>query len=138
MNDINNLLSNPNFNTTFGISGLVNRNIPSTHQYSTAKQVEQIINELALAARGQLKGQGAVSDFEGKMLKSAQTSLTLNASPENARKELVKVRGALTTSSGGSANVKVTDPKTGQSKDGLLNSAGITQAIQQGYQVEYQ
>ena len=71
------------------------------------------------------------------MLKSAQTSLKLNTDPASARKELIKVRGALITSSGGEAQVKVVK-SNGEEGYGSLDSNEITQAIQQGYRVEYQ
>ena len=135
-NNISNILNDPNFNSTFGLSSVVRRNVPGSPEYTLSNQVNQIVNLLALAARGKLKGQGSVSNFEAKMLKDAQTSLTLNTDPANARKELIKVRGALITSSGGEADVNVID-KNGQVVPGSLNSNDITQAIQQGYRVEY-
>lgn len=138
INDINNILSSNAIDQTFGITSIVSRNVPGTESYGLSKQVNNLINKLALAARGQLKGQGAVSDFEGRMLKEAQTALTLNMSPEQARAELAKVRGALATSSGGNALVKMTNPNTNESQFVEVSQAGINQAIKDGLQVEYQ
>jgi hypothetical protein len=138
INTVNNLLDDPNFNATFGISNIIGRNIAGTPSYTVKANVTNLISQLALAARGQLKGQGAVSDFEGKMLKDAQTALKLNMNADQARKELIKVRGAIRTSSGLTAPVKITDPKTKQTQILDAGSAGIQQAIKDGLTVEYQ
>jgi hypothetical protein len=136
-NDIGNALNDGAFNSTFGLGGLTFRNIPGTPQFNLKKQVEKIKGQLALAARGEMKGQGAVSDFEGRLLSDAQTTLDLNLSPADARQEFINIRGAITTSSGGNAKVVVTDPNTGESETILSNQAGITQAIQDGLIVNY-
>lgn len=137
VNDIGNILSNPVFNSTFGIQNIAFRNIPSSAQNALKANVNTLINQLALAARGELKGQGQVSDFEGKLLKSAQTSLNFNMSPTQARYELAQVQGAIRTSSGLTAQVKLTDPKTGESQVVESNQGNITQAIKDGLHVEY-
>lgn len=136
-NDINTVLDDPSFNSTFGLVAGVKRNIPSTAQYTLASKVQNIIDQLALAARGQLKGQGAVSDFEGKMLRSAQTALKMNMNSEDAKKELIKIRGAITTSSGGLTPVKITNRKTGETQTLMAGSDGITKAVNDGLLVEY-
>lgn len=138
INDINNILSSEALNNTFGLLNVAQRNLPGTAAYGLSAQVNNLVNKLALAARGQLKGQGAVSDFEGRMLKEAQTALTLNMSPDQAKKELAKVRGALATSSGLKALVKITNPKTKESALVEVSQEGIDQAIKDGNQVEYQ
>lgn len=137
INDINNILNNKAFDSTFGLNSTIRRNIPGTDAYALNSQINNVLNQLALAARGQLKGQGAVSDFEGKMLRDAQTALKLNLSPDQARKELAKVRGAITTSSGLEAPVKITT-KDGVSKFLMSDQAGINKAISDGLTVEYQ
>jgi hypothetical protein len=138
INDINNILSSDAFDSTFGATNTIQRNLPGTNAYALTAQVNNMINKLALASRGELKGQGTVSDYEGRMLKEAQTALKLNLSPEQARKEMAKVRGALATSSGLKAAVKITNPKTGETSVVDANQAGITDAIKDGMQVEYQ
>lgn len=137
INDISNILADQSFDSTFGLKNVATRNLPFTQSYTTAANVNNLINKLALAARGQLKGQGTVSDFEGQMLKEAQTALKLNMQPEAARKELVKVKGAIMTSMGLSAPVKITN-QDGESRFGDADSATITEAIKSGYRVEYQ
>jgi len=71
------------------------------------------------------------------MLRDAQTALQLNASPADARKALIKIRGAIMTSSGMEASVKITSPD-GSSKIGSADQLTITEAIKAGYIVEYQ
>lgn len=51
--------------------------------------IERIISLASLAARGELKGQGPVSDFEGRLLANAQTVLSNRLiSPERAEEEM--------------------------------------------------
>lgn len=137
VNDINNILADPEIDNVFGLQNIAQRSIPGTRAFTLASQVNNVIQQAALAQRGKLKGQGAVSDFEGKMLKEAVTALKFNQNPEDAKQALVKLKGAVTTSSGGSAKVRITD-KDGNAKDGLANQKMINEAISSGYRVEYQ
>lgn len=138
VNNINNVLANPDFASAFGAKGLINQYIPGSAAQKVIADVQQIKDILSLAARGQLKGQGQISDFEGRMLANAQTALNSNLSADDAKQALANVRGAIITSSGGSTNVAITDPKTGETKIGQASSATITQAIANGYRVTYQ
>jgi len=55
-------------------------------------RLKNVISIAKLAQRGQLKGQGTISDFEAKMLGESVTALSdQNISPELARKELQKL-----------------------------------------------
>lgn len=58
--------------------------------------VTQLINLLKLGARGELKGQGTVSDFEAKMIGDAVTVLqNQNISPEKAKEAAKQAVGIL-------------------------------------------
>lgn len=138
VNDATSIMTSPAFNSTFGLNNTIQRLIPSTEAYYLAQKVNNFTSQLSLAARGELKGQGAVSDFEGKMLREAQTALTLNLSPVQATIELAKARGAIRTSSGLTTRVKITDPTSGQSQYVEAGQDGINQAIEDGLVVEYQ
>lgn len=106
---------------------------------ATAKnQFDQLVGILSLANRKQLKGSGAISDFESKTLERASSALGRNLSDKEFKKQLGAVRGAFTTAAGLDADVTVTDPATGESKAGSLDRAGIDEAISSGYIVEYQ
>ena len=137
-NDVSAILNDPAFNDTFGLTSIAYRNIPGNAAYALKANVDNLISNLALAARGQLKGQGAVSDFEGRMLRNAQTALKLNMNPAQARKELVKVRGAILTSSGQTAMVKIISPNEKDARLGEADQKTITDAVKAGYRVEYQ
>jgi hypothetical protein len=136
VNDIRNVKNDPVFDSTFGLKGSLYRYLPNTPQYTLNSKINNIINQTALAARGELKGQGAVSDFEGKMLKEAQTELKINMAPADAKAALTKLEGAITTSSGGTAQVQITS-SDGQSKTGVANQQMINDAINSGYSVKY-
>jgi hypothetical protein len=95
------------------------------------------MNSLSLENRQKLKGQGAVSDFEGKMLAKAASSLTPALSDKDAVKELQKIRGIFSTAAGFTATVKITAPN-GDSQVVEADRNGINQAIIDGLTVEYQ
>ena len=54
-------------------------------------KAERLRSLLSLEARGKLKGQGAVSDFEGKMLRDSQSSLNLSVDEGSFRNELDRI-----------------------------------------------
>ena len=136
VNSISNILTDPNFESAFGPAGLVNTLIPGTAAYTLNAQIRQVKDKLALAARGQLKGQGQVSNFEGLMLQNAQTSLRTGMTPASARQEFINIAGALTTSTGGQAKVQLKD-SNGAIYTIMADSRGITKAIADGLQVKY-
>lgn len=138
VNDINLFLESGRVDKVFGLGNKIQRNIPNTEAYTGKAEFEQIKGQLALAARGELKGQGTISDFEGKMLADAQTSLRLGMSPEDAQYELTQVRGAIRTSSGLTAPILVTNPQTGEKATVVADQNGINNAISDGFIVEYQ
>ena len=140
INLINNLLSNPGVNKISGIiqGGLKLGNLGGANAQLARNQYNQVKGLLSLENRSKLKGQGAVSDFEGKMLESAASSLGRNLSDEEFVRQLKQVRGAIATSHGQTAEVLIIDPKTKQSQIISSNSQGIAQAIRDGLRVEYQ
>jgi hypothetical protein len=65
-------------------------------QAATAKNLyNQLTGILALEGRNKLKGSGAISDFEFKILKDAQSALGRNLNEEEFKKQLNKVRDVL-------------------------------------------
>lgn len=101
-------------------------------------QYDQIKGLLSLENRSKLKGQGAVSDFEGRVLESAASSLSQGLNEADFRKQLKQIKGSISTSHGLTADVKITDPKTGESQTVNSNSQGIADAIKDGLIIEYQ
>lgn len=55
------------------------------------RRYNQLVNMLSLEGRQKLKGQGAVSDFEGRMLASASSALDRAAGPEAVRRHLAAI-----------------------------------------------
>jgi len=137
INDVNTIIDDPALLSTFGWGNILKRNIPGSPEAYVKAQVNNLMDKLALAARGQLKGQGTVSDYEGKMLKNAQTALKLNMESDQAMQQLLNIRGAIATSSGLTATVEIKDLATGITQIMTSNQAGISQAIQDGLLVTY-
>ena len=131
---VDEILKNPG-----AISGFIQTgSIPFTAGATTKNQYEQLRGVLALANRQQLKGSGAVSDFESKTLDRAASDLGRNQTETNFKDSLKKVRGAFATSAGLSVPVKLTNPGTKESSVINANRAGIDKALSDGLTVEYQ
>jgi hypothetical protein len=56
-----------------------------------ARRLSQLVNSLSVEERSKLKGQGAVSDFEGRMLASSVSAIDRAAGPENVKKHLREI-----------------------------------------------
>lgn len=139
INQINTLLNDPQLGKITGLAAYNPLNlIPGSSVNATKNQLNQLKATISLDARQKLKGQGAISDFEFKVLGDASSALSKNLSLEDTKKELLKIKGIMTTASGQPTTVQVKDPKTGESKTGMLGSKDIQSAISQGYLIEYQ
>lgn len=123
-----------NYKAISGIAGGMFA-IPFTEGWKTSNEYAQLKGLLSLDKRQLLKGQGAISDYEFKILSEAASSINRLSSEEDFRKELVRIRGAFTTAAGEKAQVKVS--KGSDSKTGFLTRDEITSAIAQGYIVDY-
>ncbi len=94
INIIDELSSNPSLPNILGpvdqfVGGVFGQAATARNLY---KQLEGI---LALSGRNALKGSGAISDFEFRVLKDAQSALGRNLNEEEFKKQLEKVRSAL-------------------------------------------
>lgn len=90
---------------------------------------------LALAERGQLKGSGAVSDFEAQMLqKAAMAGLNQNLPDAEFRKRLQQLKTDLesggATSSVSAGQVRVISP---DGQVGMIDSSELQQALASGW-----
>lgn len=54
-------------------------------------RLDQLIGQLSLQARGQMKGQGQISDFEGRLLANAVSAIDRAAGPEEVKKHLREI-----------------------------------------------
>lgn len=136
VNAITQLLANPELEN---ISGFMDQ--MTGGMWGDAKKAkdmyDQQVAKLELGASQLLKGQGAVSDNERRILEKASTYLKRGQSDEDFRKGLVQMRGAFMTASGLEAPVKVTDPTTGESQIQQLSTHEIEDFIRDGAIVEY-
>ena len=135
---IDNLTSSGQLENVVGINRLNPFNyIPGAKVQYAKNQFNEIRNLLSLENRQKLKGQGAVSDFEGKMLAQASSALSTSLSNEDAKRELAKVRGAFANAAGLPSTVQITDPATGKSVIVSATRDIINQALIDGARVEY-
>lgn len=86
--DIQALLDNPKFNRIFGAFDQKFGGTINSDAILARKQYEQIVAKLKLDNRKVLKGQGAVSDFEGRTLAEAASTLDRAFNETTARKVL--------------------------------------------------
>ena len=112
-------------------------NIAGITNAKAINEYNQLQGLLKLGIRGLLKGQGAVSDYEGKVLGQAASSLGRNLSNAEFEQTLKDIRGAIKTNSGQSTEVIVTNPKTGETKSGELDGNSIYDAVSQGFIIKY-
>lgn len=111
--------------------------IPGSSVQYTKNQINQLKNYLSLENRQKLKGQGAISDYESRMLASASSALGFNLSNEDMTKEITKIRDVMQASVGLPVDVKITNPLDGKSKVGPISRQALNDAIAQGYLIEY-
>lgn len=133
MNLAGQLLNDPNLGSISGVQ--VKSFIAGTEAQRTKAQYEQLKGLLSLENRQKLKGSGAISDFEARTLERAASSLSRSMSDKDFRKELVAVRGALSSAAGVPTKVKIIFGD--QSKVVLTTRAGIDSAISDGAVIEY-
>jgi hypothetical protein len=139
-----NELLNMGDSTLSAIAGVpgVSAFVPGTKTQLAQNKAKQLKAILSLENRQKLKGQGAVSDFEGKMIADAGSSLGINdagrSSLGNAdfKKEVRKVRGAFGLAAGQPQKVRITSPD-GKTKDGSVTSEEANSAYLQGYLIEF-
>ncbi len=133
---VNNLLSGDAYKDITGVG----QNPLNIFGISNGKQINdynQLQGLLKLGIRGLLKGQGAVSDFEGKILGQAASDLGRNLSNEDFKQALLKIRGVLQTNNGGETDVIIKDKNGKVLGQGALTGKDIYDAVNDGNTVEY-
>lgn len=75
------------------ITGLVDALTPDVRPGSVdaAARLKQLLGQLALGERGKMKGQGQISDFEGKLLANAVSAIDRRAGAANVRTHLQEI-----------------------------------------------
>lgn len=136
---IDELLNSGQLDNVVGINRLNPFNyVPGTKVQYAKNQFNQIKGELSLENRQKLKGSGAISDFEFKILGQASSALGTNLSNADALKELKKIRGVFSTAAGLPSKVKIIDPSSGKSVVVEATRETINKALIDGANVEYQ
>lgn len=69
--------------------------VEGTSEFTSGQKLKQLRNLVSLNGREKLKGSGAISDFESKMLASSQSILSQNLKKSDLDKELVRIRKVL-------------------------------------------
>lgn len=132
---INNLLSGDRYKAISG--GTQTGSIPFFGDRAAVNEYDQLQGLLKLGIRGLLKGQGAVSDYEGKVLGQAASSLSRLTSETQMKEALQKARGVIKTNNGQVTSVTVTNPETGESLTSDLSGPEIYQLVVEGNEVTY-
>ena len=134
---VNTLLSDTNsIKALFGIPG-ISAFVPGTATQAAKNQYNQLKAQLALGARSLLKGSGAVSDYEAKVLQNSTSSLGRNISDSQAVQELKRIRGVLKTNQGLATEVTVTNPETGEKITAELTGDEIYNLSVEGNVITY-
>lgn len=133
---VNGLLQSDRYKSISG--ALQSGSIPFLGDRSAVNEYDQLQGLLKLGIRGLLKGQGAVSDYEGRILGQAASSLSRLTNESQMRAALQKVRGVLRTNNGQETEVVVKDPNGKVLGKGMLNGTDIYDAVSDGNTVEYQ
>ena len=132
---INSLLSGDRYKA---ISGAIQTgSIPFLGDRAAVSEYNQLTGLLKLGIRGLIKGQGQVSDYEGKILGEASSSLSRLTNESQMRDALLKARGVLKTNNGQITSVEVTNPETGEVVTADLSGAEIYQLVSEGNSIKY-
>lgn len=128
-----------NGNRYKAISGAVQTgSIPFIGDRAAVGEYDQLQGLLKLGVRSLIKGQGSVSDYEGKILGQAASSLSRLTDEGQFKQALQKVRGVLKTNNGQTTTVSVTNPETGETITADLSGSEIYHLVSDGNTVEYQ
>lgn len=111
--------------------------IPFLGDRAAVNEYDQLQGLLKLGVRSLIKGQGAVSDYEGKVLGQAASALSRLTSEAEFEKALKKVRGVLQTNNGGETEVIIKDKNGKVVGQGMLTGDDIYEAVNDGNSVDY-
>jgi len=141
INLVNSLLQNPDARRITGVlQGKIGGQLLGGGTTGLAKnQYNQLVAKLSLGARQLLKGSGAISDFESKVLRDSTSAIKRNLPDEQFLYQLKQIRGALTSNAGLPVVITLTNPNTGKKTEPFQTTRdGLSQAIADGLIIEYQ
>ena len=136
INNIGNILADPNLNATSGFQGAFSIVNPSVNALNS--QVEQVKNQLIVDNRAKLKGQGAITEGETKMLEKSATILnTPFLSYEAKVAELQKIKGTVSLMNKIPTLVNVTDNKGVTKRMELVNTSQLETVVKDGGKYDF-
>ncbi len=91
---VDEILNSPYLDQVVGLKNPLTYWTPGSNEQIVKNKLEQLKQSLSLENRQQLKGSGAISDFEAKMLEKASSSLGSNLSNEDAKTVLKEIKNA--------------------------------------------
>lgn len=133
--NINSLLAGDRYKA---ISGAMQTGvIPFLGDRAAVGEYNQLQGILKLGIRQLIKGQGHVSDYEGRILAEAASSLLRTTDEPSFKSALLKARGVLRTNQGLTTEVIVMDPAGNPIGQGMLNGNDIFDAVNDGNNIIY-
>ena len=135
INNINNLLKDNRYQSISG--ALQTGSIPFLGDRAAVNEYNQLQGILKLGIRSLIKGQGQISDYEGKILAESASSLSRLTNESEMKDALLKARGVLKTTNGQTTPVDVTNPETGETISGELSGPEIYQLVSEGNSIKY-
>lgn len=91
---IDGIMNDPHLDSVVGpVAGATPSILPTSRDLDN--RIATLQSKLSINGRGAMKGQGQISDFEGKMLAKAQTSLSQRTNREIFLKELQRLRSTM-------------------------------------------
>jgi hypothetical protein len=135
LQNINALLADDRYKSISGVTQT--GSIPFVGDRTAVGLYDQLQGLLKLGIRGLIKGQGQVSDYEGRILADAASSLSRLTGEKQMKQALLKVRGVLRTNAGQETDVRVTNPNGEVIERVLASGEEIYNLVSQGNIVEY-
>jgi len=132
---INNLLKGDRYKAISG--ALQTGSVPFLGDRTAVAEYDQLQGLLKLGVRSLIKGQGAVSDYEGKVLGDASSALSRLTNESQMKEALQTVRGVIKTNSGQVTEVDVYDPDTEETVTANLSGDEIYQLVSEGATIKY-
>lgn len=132
---VNNLLNGGRYKAISGVAQT--GSIPFFGDRTAVNEYNQLQGLLKLGVRSLIKGQGSISDYEGKVLGQAASSLSRLTGETQTKQALQTVRGILKTNNGQITPVTVLNPQTGERITTDLSGPEIYQLVSEGNVIEY-
>lgn len=135
LQNINSLISGDRYKAISGV--MQTGSVPFLGDRAAVNQYQQLQGILKLGIRQLIKGQGQISDYEGKVLAEAASDLSRLTNESEMLTALKKASGVIRTNQGESVLVRVIDNTGNVIGEGELNGQDIYEAVLEGNKIEY-